>query len=62
MSPFKLTLPYSLVKQVAADLMLGSSYANSTYFDAEVLTRIEHVLTYTLERVFDKSIKIEFIE
>lgn len=62
MSQFKLTLPYSLVRQAAADLLLGSSYATSTYFDADVLARIERVLTYTLESVLDKRIKVEFIE
>ncbi|MDL2284899.1 hypothetical protein LJC19_07150 [Oxalobacter sp. OttesenSCG-928-P03] len=58
----RLTLPYSLVRQAAADMMLGASHANSTYFDTEVLARIERVLTNTLEAVFDKQIRIEFVE
>lgn len=62
MNKYKLTLPYSLVKQAAADLMLGSSYAASTYFDAEALARVEHVLTNTLKTIFDKEITVEFVE
>ncbi len=62
MSQSRLTLPYSLVRQAAADMMLGASHANSTYFDAEVLARIERVLKNTLEAVLDRNIKIEFVE
>lgn len=62
MNRFKLTLPYSLVRQAAADMMLGASHANSTYFDPDVLARIERVLTGTLEAVLDKNIRVEFVE
>ena len=62
MSQKKLVLPYSLVRQAAADLMLGSSYAVSTYFDDAVLARVERVLKNTLEAVFDNNMEIEFAE
>jgi len=62
MNSKKLVLPYSLVRQAAADLMLGSSYAVSTYFDDAVLSKVEHVLKNTLEAVFDNSMEIEFVE
>lgn len=58
----RLTLPYSLVRQAAADMMLGASYATSTYFDPDVLARIERVLTNTLQAVFGKETIIEFVE
>ena len=60
MSQSKIILPYSLVQQAAADIMLGSSHMYSTYFDPDVLARIERVLRNTLEAVLDKSITIEF--
>lgn len=62
MNKSRLTLPYSLVRQAAADMMLGASYATSTYFDPDVLARIERVLTNTLQAVFGKEITIEFVE
>ena len=62
MSFKKLVLPYSLVRQAAADLMLGSSYVTSTYFDDVTLKRVEGTLKNTLKAVFDHDVEIEFVE
>jgi hypothetical protein len=62
MNKSRLTLPYSLVRQAAADMMFGASYATSTYFDPDVLARTERTLTHTLQAVFGKEIHIEFVE
>ena len=60
MNKSKLVLPYSLVQQAAADMMLGSSHMNSTFFDADVLARIERMLKNAFEAVLDKNITVEF--
>jgi hypothetical protein len=58
----KLVLPYSLVQQAAADMMMGASHMNSTYFDPDTLARIERMLKNAFEAVLDKNISVEFLK